>query len=237
MEQNERRMKDIAVYGVGECGRYIWKSISNCKESQYRIVLWIDNYREGSVEDIPIITEKEFLRKPLAEQVIIAVTDRFLAQDLAISLLNSGYEEVFFVHSDCVISELPIIKSNGEWSTLIWKWSEKKPDLSYCEYQIADHCNLKCKACAHYSNAITEAVFADSGIFRNDLEKLSLKFANIEKFRLMGGKPLLNSELPIFIKLVRKYFPMSDIRIVTNGLLIGGKIRKVLLKQFRSITW
>lgn len=213
-------MKEIAIYGVGECGKYVWESIINCEKSQYCVVLWIDNYVKGFIEGIPVITEEAFLKEPKVELVIIAVTNKSLLQDLTVSLLNGGYGGVFLVHSCCVVSKLPIVNSDGELSRFVWKWNEKKPDLLYCEFQVADHCNLKCKACAHYSNTIVENIFADLLIFEADLKKLSLKFSNIEKFRLMGGEPLLNPELPIFIQLVRKYFPISDIRIVTNGLLL-----------------
>lgn len=96
-----------------------------------------------------------------------------------------------------------------------------KPILEYLEYQVCDHCNLNCKGCTHYCN-ISEEGFADLDSYIRDLERLKELFRGIEKIRLMGGEPLLNRELPDFIKVTRRVFPEADIRIVTNGLLIPG---------------
>lgn len=42
----------------------------------------------------------------------------------------------------------------------------------------------------------------------------------VKRIRLMGGEPLLNPELPKFISITREVFPDSNIRVVTNGILI-----------------
>lgn len=92
--------------------------------------------------------------------------------------------------------------------------------LSYLEYHVADHCNLNCKYCTHYSPLVKEPVFTDLKSFINDLSKLHEFIKDIGVIRILGGEPLLNPELPRFIEETRKIYPGSIIYVVTNGLLI-----------------
>lgn len=90
--------------------------------------------------------------------------------------------------------------------------------LEYLETHVVDHCNLKCRACCHYSNVSPEG-FLLPEIFEEDLEELSKKF-NIGKLRLMGGEPLLHPGISKFMRAARKHFLDTDIRIVTNAILL-----------------
>ena len=94
-----------------------------------------------------------------------------------------------------------------------------KPRLEYLETHIVDHCNLNCKACCHYCN-ITKPNFIKVDNFYRDMQELSQKF-DIGQIRLMGGEPLLHKEINQFLKISRECFPKSDIRLVTNGILLA----------------
>lgn len=94
-----------------------------------------------------------------------------------------------------------------------------KNELQYLEFHITDHCNLKCKACWHYSN-IADEFFADPSDFEKDMTQLSKIFNNIKTIRLMGGEPLLHPDLSSFIKSARRSFPSTNIDIITNGTLL-----------------
>lgn len=94
------------------------------------------------------------------------------------------------------------------------------PYLSYLEFHVADHCNLNCKYCTHYSPLVTEPVFTDYEQFSSDLQQLKTLIPDIGIIRILGGEPLLNPELGRFIAFTRKLYPASIITVVTNGLLI-----------------
>lgn len=94
------------------------------------------------------------------------------------------------------------------------------PYLSYLEFHVADHCNLNCKYCTHYSPLVPEPVFADYERFSSDLHQLKRYIPDIGIIRILGGEPLLNPELGRFISLTRELYPASIITVVTNGLLI-----------------
>lgn len=100
---------------------------------------------------------------------------------------------------------------------------------------LAEHCNLRCAGCDHFS-PVAEPVFADVKEFEKDFKRLSELFPSyhdsaskkrrsrkgphINRIKLMGGEPLLNSDIAEFLPIARRCFPDAAIEIVTNGLLL-----------------
>lgn len=108
-----------------------------------------------------------------------------------------------------------------------------KPVLPYVETHISDHCNLKCKGCGHLSN-IALPKFADYEKFTKDIIRLNELFSEIKEIRLMGGEPFLNPELVKFLEFAREANPNTDLRVVTNGLLITPE-KDYLLKKMADL--
>ncbi len=94
------------------------------------------------------------------------------------------------------------------------------PYLSYLEFHVADHCNLNCAACEHYSGLVHEAVFPDFARFKQDFYQLKRFIKDIGTLRILGGEPLLNPELEQYLDLARSLYPDTQIMLVTNGLLL-----------------
>lgn len=92
-------------------------------------------------------------------------------------------------------------------------------NLPYLETHLVDHCNLNCKGCFHLS-PISKPFFADSDLLERDILRLSELFDNITVFRFLGGEPLLFPDISRILKYSRSRFPRSNIRIVTNGILL-----------------
>lgn len=101
----------------------------------------------------------------------------------------------------------------------IRKAAGSKPSLSYLELHLADHCNLNCRGCSHFS-PIAEKRFADLKEYERDMKQLQILFSTIHKIVLMGGEPLLNPQIDAFLFLTRSSFPKANILIYTNGILL-----------------
>lgn len=95
----------------------------------------------------------------------------------------------------------------------------RKPELSYLELHLTDHCNLNCKGCGHYC-PIAPTHYTDFHQHQKDLRRLSHLFRGIHQIRLMGGEPLLHPDAALFIVMTQSAFPKSDIRFATNGILL-----------------
>lgn len=109
-----------------------------------------------------------------------------------------------------------------------------KPRFSYIEYEVARHCNLKCKGCTHFSDLEKQQTFGDVDIFKADIERLKELFWGIRIIRLLGGEPLLNPEFPKFYRIARETFQDAKIQVVSNGLLIP-RIEEEILDEMRGL--
>lgn len=132
-------------------------------------------------------------------------------------LYENGVERTFMIPTKYYHKDS---KPDSNAEDLVRAYRDKKPELHNLEFQLADHCNLRCKACAHFSNLVKEPVFADKNQFRKDLHRLADLFDNIKEFYLMGGEPLLNPEVGAYCRMVRSVFPYTRLILVTNGILI-----------------
>lgn len=92
--------------------------------------------------------------------------------------------------------------------------------ISNVEIHLAEHCNLNCFCCGHFST-IAEEEYADLFAYEKDMKQLALVTGGgIDCFRLMGGEPLLHPNCKEFFKITRTHFPQSAIKLVTNGILL-----------------
>lgn len=103
---------------------------------------------------------------------------------------------------------------------------------------IIDHCNLNCKACGSFA-PIAEKNHTTLKEHIEDLERLNELFGdNIPTIILMGGEPLLHPDINQLIAATRKFFPLSCLRIFTNGILLPsmpGSFWKTLKKYSTEI--
>jgi len=90
--------------------------------------------------------------------------------------------------------------------------------LNRLELHVTHACNLTCESCSHYSNhnhsghlALDEAD-RWMGLWSGRLA--------LEQFHLLGGEPTIHPELCGFVRLVRRHWPETAIRIRTNGLFL-----------------
>ncbi len=90
------------------------------------------------------------------------------------------------------------------------------------EVNLADHCNLNCKCCNHFS-PLAEKHFLDIVQYEKDLIRLVELYGEngIGRVMLLGGEPLLNPQIEDIIMLTRKYIGSGNIYLYTNGLLFS----------------
>ena len=82
-------------------------------------------------------------------------------------------------------------------------------------WEVTNNCNFLCPHCRAY--CIHEE---DNEEIENRIVSEIIK-AKVLAVNISGGEPLLNIERTLeFAKIARKYFPLSDIRVLTNGLLV-----------------
>jgi len=86
------------------------------------------------------------------------------------------------------------------------------------EYNLTEHCNLRCAGCSHSSELLPKK-FAEVKEFQRDLAVLS-QVLHLKELKLLGGEPLLHPDLLEFLRCARASGLAEEITLVTNGLLL-----------------
>jgi hypothetical protein len=86
------------------------------------------------------------------------------------------------------------------------------------EMHVTHACNLACASCQHYTNQNHKGMtsVADAELWMSHWgHRLQPKH-----FELLGGEPTIHPELPAFVRLARRFFPTSHVRVLTNGFFL-----------------
>jgi MoaA/NifB/PqqE/SkfB family radical SAM enzyme len=104
------------------------------------------------------------------------------------------------------------------------------------EYNLTEHCNLRCAGCAHASPLLARR-FGDLDSFRRDVAVLSTVL-HVEEMKFLGGEPLLHPRLTDFLRSARESGIADKITVVTNGVLLhrcSEELFELIDKLFVSI--
>jgi organic radical activating enzyme len=88
----------------------------------------------------------------------------------------------------------------------------------YMEYNMTEHCNIRCKYCGQFA-PYNPVKYADLDGFKKDLYALS-KVYHVIRFRFVGGEPLLHKQLLDFVKAVRQSGIADRVVVCTNGKIL-----------------
>ncbi|MDQ1353409.1 MAG: hypothetical protein QG657_3715 [Acidobacteriota bacterium] len=100
------------------------------------------------------------------------------------------------------------------------------------EINVVYHCNLSCRACAHFS-PISPKYYLDPNELYQQLSILAKCF-RVRYVELLGGEPLLHPQLIEIARAVRESGVTRYIRIITNGLLLE-KMKDIFWKEVDEI--
>jgi len=204
----------IMIAGAGKTGEKVLESISKKFSDQFFLTGFIDNdfnKQKELVKGIPVYSPEAIndIDNVEAVKVFIAVADSCQMNRMATQLKKIGYRNLYYVDGSLnYIVQVKFDEQNNAY-----------PLLDYLETHVMNGCNLKCKGCTHFSNLFETNDAVPFEIFKRDISRLE-EVCQIRKLRLMGGEPFLNKRLPEYLEVVHKCFPETDIRLVTNALLI-----------------
>ena len=101
---------------------------------------------------------------------------------------------------------------------MIYTFNRGKVFTNSIEYSATYHCNLKCSQCSHMSPFIDKQ-FPSIESYERDIYRLS-EAVHAKVIRLLGGEPLLNPNIDLFIKIAKKSGIADAVMVTTNGLLL-----------------
>ena len=154
----------------------------------------------------------ELYQDNIATNFVVSDTPR-------IEFLKSKLDRLWALNvkiGDILIAPADFMRT-GDFDKL-YKFTDRRR-IPYMEYHVADHCNLNCKGCVHFAPLVKQEVFAVFDKVARDLERLKSIVPYIDTIRILGGEPLLNKQLPDYLEMTRRLYPIAEINIVTNGIL------------------
>lgn len=208
-------MREIYIFGAGNNGKTVLDMLKKHKMYgvEFRVEGICDLYKTGESFFDYIITGPECI--PLSSVVILAITDEKSMIDMYDAVYVLGIREIFWfsgnkrIDNDDYFFNIQCVDCR--------QWGETV--IRHIEINLADHCNLNCKCCSHFS-ALFEPRYISVEELLYDLEQIKMKFTHVLNLYLMGGEPLLNKNLSEIIVQSRKALIDTRIVIVTNGILI-----------------
>lgn len=204
----------IVICGYGPVGRYLLKEIQD--DGKERKIVYCDNNKakHGIEDGIEVCSFEKACGEN--KNAIFILTSLEYASKMKKQLLELGIHgnRIYF---DEIRDHLQgLMDENME--------NRKLSPQRYLRFEVslAEHCNLNCKYCSHFS-PIAEPEFLNLAQHEKDMERLScLLEGKSDKIYLIGGEPLLYKEIIACMKITRTYFPKSRMIILSNGLLINS---------------
>lgn len=206
-----KQFEEIIIFGFYEFGIDVKDSIKSL-EKERRIIFCDNNPMKWNNEDV--ISVEEAVRK--YTNAMFIVVSIYRSKEMSDQLLSMGVEKENIIEYVPAKSRLKV-----ELKNIQNKMNKVEPRKRIqFEVNLAEHCDLNCKCCDHFSPLAKER-YTNFTSFEKDINRLSYLYkGESDRIILLGGEPLLNTEITKFMVCVRKAFPNSKILIITNGLMI-----------------
>ncbi len=214
----------ICIRSASEKGKKACEIIE--KNFNYETVCYMEeiNYISGNkVGEIPIFSQYKVLemyKDNIIDKIIVPGNLNvytLLNIQRELHSLDISRDDIIIIPTE-IMERTNIYLSEDEREQLI-KHHEFNY-MKYLEFHVADHCNLNCDNCTHFSSFVKKESFAEYQEVRNDFIRLKELVDNINTIRILGGECLLNPDLDKYIIMVKEIYPYTNLCIVTNGLLL-----------------
>lgn len=110
------------------------------------------------------------------------------------------------------------------------------PQIEFC---LTTQCSLKCKDCCALMPAFNQKGHIKMSVeeFKKTLEQLLENVNSIRKLIILGGEPLLRSELPELLEYAAEKDKVIHIAIVSNGTMLPSEKLINVLKKYNKINF
>lgn len=202
-----KKYTKLYIYGRALNQEYLLKYFDMCDVKIEGFIVTTVREQERvcfAYRQLPVLSFGEFLERRESAGIILALSDRHYKD--VIPLFRKHQFEDYFMMTEFnkrAIANQVRPRSHEE--------------LAF-EISLADHCNLSCQMCDHFSQ-LSKPWYVDMEQFDKDLEQMGRIYEHrIGYITLLGGEPTLHEGLIDCIKIVRREFPDSQLIILTNGV-------------------
>lgn len=202
----------IVVWGHTCLGDYLYDFISNNHTSAKLCMCDNDHNKQGIFNNNKIVSSTEAIKEfPSAIYVLTSYNCQNIMRQ---ELINAGVPNENIIYGVTKEAEAFSEKQMREKK-------RKKLDKLQFEIDVAMHCNLDCNCCSQFA-PIANPEFVDIEVMERDFKRLSELFhGEAKRIYLIGGEPLLNTQIVRCMSIARNSFPNATISVFTNGILLN----------------
>jgi MoaA/NifB/PqqE/SkfB family radical SAM enzyme len=202
-----KKYERLYIYGAAENQEYLLKFLDICNIPVEGYVVSSRQAADQCLQyrNIPIVAIDEILsQKDIG--IILGLSDRHYGYIIP-KFRQIGFHDYF-------------IMTEYNKRTIAAQMKPRPLEEMTFEVNLADHCNLDCQMCDHYSQ-LADKHFLDVDSFERDMSRMGEIFDHrIACITLLGGEPTLHKDIIRCMEIARCQFPLAEIIILTNGLLL-----------------
>lgn len=203
-----KRYRQIYIYGRSERQEYLLKYFDMCgvRISGFVVTKKKDQDDEGFCYRKAPVVEFESIKDDKNTGVILALSDKYYHQIIP-GFRKNGYEDYFMM-------------TEFNKKAIACQVRPRRREEMTFEISLADHCNLSCQMCDHYSQ-LSDKWFVDMEEFERDIGRMGELFDHgLAAISLLGGEPTLHPDIIDCMRIVRAHFPDTELIVLTNGTLL-----------------
>ncbi len=200
------------------------ESIISNASVEVRYIVDRDDQKWGEVDcdyKLPIISPYKLLQLVDSGEI-----------DFLVILPFCGYYATKDVIEECIEMGVPkekllvpsvpdaILFQQGKITDLSTFTVDEFKSLPRLQYHIADHCNMNCVSCSHFSSLVHEEKLMDMSVMERDLKQLKQLVKHIDVIEILGGEPFLNPDWKEYVILTKRFFEYSQVEFITNGTML-----------------
>lgn len=202
-----KQNKKIYIYGRGEAQEWLLRFLDMCGivNVEGYVVSFNPDESDFCYRRLPVNLIDDIIDQP-DTGIILALCDRYHGEIIPM-FRDKGFENWISLteHSRLGIAE---------------QMAPRNKDEMTFEVSLADHCNLSCQMCDHFSQ-LSDPWFVDVEQFKKDIRRMAEIYDHeIGAISLLGGEPTLHPNLNELLDFVREQFPNTELILLTNGLLL-----------------
>ena len=200
-----KKYENLYIYGRGENQEYLLKYFDMCGVKLDCYIVTAGGEREKA----------DFLyrKTPVKELESLCLE----STGIILGLSDHYYPEIMPIFHKKEFSDYFMMSEFNKRAIAKQMKPREREELGI-EISLADHCNLSCQMCDHYSQ-LSDEWFVDMEQFKSDMIRMGQIFEHkIGCISLLGGEPTLHAHIVECIRITREQFPDAELIILTNGV-------------------
>lgn len=202
-----RKYEHLYIWGNGETEQYLLKYFTLCG-------IKIEGFVVAKQEDQTADFSNIYKKKPV---YLFNEIKEISSLGIIIGTPEKFYHRIIpFLRSNAFNDYFAMTEYNRQG--IVCQMKPRTRDEFTLEISLADHCNLSCQMCDHFSQ-LSKKWFPEHEQLCNDLKRIGELFEHeIAAISFLGGEPTLNPHLLEYLQIARQQFPNAEIIILTNGI-------------------